>query len=156
MSGISNRQWVAESLWWIITAIIVVLIILPIVLYTPDYRFILSNILFVIAAVTWTRYIFLWSTHPLARNRPFRYVLLVICIPTIIYSIGALNDFQIFVDDYGLTPFVEHLHLDRQRSMTKYIKNEYVFFGVACVISSLALPIRLLISKWRQRNSTRV
>jgi len=146
----------AEGLWWIITMIIATLVMLPIILHTRDFRFLTSNILFVLVAVTWTRYIFLWSTHPLARSRPFRYVLLVICIPAIIYSVGALNDFQIFIDDYGLTPFTDHLRLDRQRSIAKYIKNEYIFFGVASVISSLALPIRLLISKWRQRNSTRV
>ncbi len=69
-----------------------------------------------------------------------------------IYSYMALNDFIDFYQEYGIYAYLQHLPLKKQYSLGDYIFGEYIFFGVLAVISSILLPIRLLISVWRVYN----
>ncbi len=147
-----KRKWGLELIWWFATGIVILLLMLPIMKGTVDFGFYRLSILYIIAFVTFTRWIFLWKTHPLARSRAFRYIVLIACIPIFIYAIGGLNDFQIYLDDYGLNEFVKDQDLKSQRKLTKYVQNLIIFFGVGTVITAIALPLRMLISNWRQKN----
>ena len=147
-----KRKWAIEILWWFVTSIAVVLILLPIILNTEGFVFYNLNIGFIALFITFTRWIFLWKTHPLARSRVFRYVLLIACIPVFIYSIGGLNDYTRFVDQENLSQFMEALSPEKQKAISRYIQNEFIFFGVGTVIGSILMPMRMLISNFRQRN----
>ncbi|HHH55170.1 MAG TPA: hypothetical protein ENK91_16025 [Bacteroidetes bacterium] len=69
-----------------------------------------------------------------------------------IYSYMALNDFIDFYQENGKYINLQHLSLKKQYSIADYIFGEYIFVGIAAIIASIILPIRLLISIWRVHN----
>jgi len=42
-----------------------------------------------------------------------------------------------------------------QNAISKYIKNEVLLFGVGAVVAAIILPLRLLISVWKDFNPNR-
>lgn len=152
MSGLGKKKWVLEVIWWIITLVVVILVTLPILSNGIDFVLLPMNILMIVVFINFSRMVFFWQLNPFSRIRALRYVLFILCIPLIIYSIGALNDFQILLDDYGVYNLVESAPKDKRIPLAKFIRNEFFFFGVGAVISSFALALRLVISSWRQKN----
>ncbi len=68
------------------------------------------------------------------------------------YMVDNIYDFQAFLDEQGLYTILDKLSVEKQRSLGSYIKTQMIFFWTAAVISSVLLPIRMIISLWRQRN----
>lgn len=64
----------------------------------------------------------------------------------------GLSEFQFFLDEEGTYAIVDHLRIDRQIPLSKYIRSETIFFGVGALIATIALPIRMLVSIWRVIN----
>ena len=145
-----------ELMMWIFTAILVVLVILPIYLNIESYPFYFSNILFIVVFVTFARYIFLLKHTVVAHSLIFKIVMMVAAIPIIMYLLDCVSSFQGFADDIGLEKLVPELSLDRQEAITKYVKTEMIFFGVGAVIVAVMFPFRMLVSIWRGINKNTV
>lgn len=64
----------------------------------------------------------------------------------------GVAQFQGFLDEKGLQSIMGHLDIETQNALSKFIRNEFIFFGVGSVIAAIILPIRLIISIWRVRN----
>jgi hypothetical protein len=64
----------------------------------------------------------------------------------------GLMQLQNMLDEDGFLTFLSHLDGDTAQSMYRYIRSEYFFFGVTCVIGAILLPIRMIVSIWRQKN----
>ena len=146
-------KWKLEVLWWMITAIIMVLIITPI--YTSigyDYPFYLANVLFVIVFVTFTRYIFLLKYTFFSHNSWIKVFFVFLPIPLFMYFIDSMYDFQKFLDEEGLISIMDKLSAKNQISLSKYIQYEKLFFGTGAIITLVLLPIRMIVSIWRVRN----
>jgi hypothetical protein len=56
------------------------------------------------------------------------------------------------MDEQGLQSLFEKFSALENDNMTNYIKSETIFFGVGSIIVSAILPIRMVISIWRQYN----
>jgi hypothetical protein len=153
MTNIRNPQiWKIELIWWLITAVIVAIFMLPIYTTTPAFPLKGVNILYIALAVTYTRYIFLFRYTPFAWSIPFKIFFPCSALIILILMGDGLMELQNMLDEDGFLTFLSHLDGDTALTMFRYIRSEYFFFGVTCVICSILLPIRMLVSIWRQKN----
>lgn len=153
MTNIRNPQiWKIEIIWWIITAVVVVLFMLPIYTTTPNFPFKGYNIVYIALAITFTRYIFLLKYTPFAWSIPFKIVIPCTALIVLILMGDGMMSLQNTLDEDGFLTFLGDLDGNTAQSMYHYIRSQYFFFGVTCVICSVILPIRMVVSIWRQKN----
>lgn len=148
----TNLQIRLELIWWLITLVTIVAVLFPIYKVKADYPFYISNILFIIATITFSRYIFLLKHTFLAKRQWLKVLVAVACIPAFLYLMKELNFFQKIAGDIGLEEMFAHLSLEGQSTFSKYVRTEMLFFGTASVITAGLLPFRMIISFWRTYN----
>lgn len=141
-----------ELIWWIMTALVVVVILFPVFENVPEYPFWTYNILYITLFITYTRYIFHLKHTWLARLFWLKIIFIFTSIPVTFLLIEGINSFQVYLDEVGINDFLGHLSNVQQQSLATYIRTEMIFFGTAAVIGSILWPIRLIISIWRVRN----
>src|SRR5690606_24809225 len=134
------------------TLILVAGVLYPILSKTDDYPFLAVNIVFIVVFVTFTRYIFLLKHTFLAKQQLLKIGIVLISIPVIFMLIHQINIFQTFLDENGIEGLAGDLPFGQREKVAKFIRAEMLFFGVGSVISSILLPIRLVVSVWRTRN----
>ena len=156
MNPIHKHKAIAELLWWICTLIVIAIILFPIRENAPTFPFFYQNALLIAVFITFTRYIFFLRITFLAKLKWVKVA--IIAGATIFFFVltTALSDFRNFMDEQGLQTLVDHLHVTQQTSIIKYIKTEMLFFGVGSIITGILLPIRMIISLWRMKNSNTV
>jgi hypothetical protein len=152
MNSTSALRLRIELAWWLITLLVASLILLPILLYLPDYKFLWPNLAFIIIFVTLVRYIFQLRYSFLAPLRNFKVAVIFACFITSFLLIQEINLFQTYLDENGMEAVVGSLSKDLQGPMMSYIHSEMLLFGVGAVISCLILPLRLILSIWRRWN----
>lgn len=141
-----------ELVWWLITAIIAVIILGPILYKLPDYQFLWPNLVFILVMVTFTRYIFFLKYTFLATWRNIKVAIIFLCIFIAFLLVQEINLFQTFLDENGVEAIVGSLPRTEQAPMMKFIKSEMLLFGVGAVITCGVLPLRLVVSIWRRWN----
>ena len=152
MNIVNRHKLVAELLWWIFTAIIIVIVLVPIRESAPTFPFFFENVLLIAVFITFTRYIFFLPITFLARMKWIKVAIIAGAAIFFFIVSNALSDFRNFVDEKGLQTLVDHLHVTKQTSTINYIKNEMIFFGVGSIITGILLPIRMIVSLWRMKN----
>ena len=142
----------SELLWWAITAILLVAILFPINAYSENYPFWIANSVFILAFITFTRYIFLLNQTPLRYVQWLKVVIIILCIPLVTYMIRELHAFQLFADERGVQSIFTRLAENTQTRLVEFTKTEMLFFGVGGILSAVVFPFRMLISFWRTYN----
>ena len=140
-----------ELLWWVLTLIILVVVLLPVYFSTIGYPFWNTNIIFIISFITLTRYIFLLKHTFLARQQLIKVILFFLWFPFAFYLIQEINSFQTFLDEEGATAIVGNI--PNAANMMIYVRSELLLFGVGSIIASLIFPFRIILSVWRNRNT---
>jgi hypothetical protein len=151
-----NKKAQLELYFWLFTIIVAIAVLLPMITRLPDYPFFFVNTVYVIVAITMTRYLFLLKHTFLAKQQRLKVIVFFLFIPLVFYMVQKLNYFQTFLDERGPEAVVGALPLSSQDNMLTYIRSEMILFGVASIISTAALGFRLLISVWRLRNRGKV
>lgn len=153
MIGEGNVRLRLELLWWVLTLLLTAIFMLPIFLVVKGYPFPGTNALFIIFLISATRYIFMLKQSWIAYREWPKLAIIASSAILFFVLITSLGDFNSFVREEGLQDLVSHLPVGKQRMYIRYIHNEMLFFGVGSVICSIVLPIRMLISIWRRRNT---
>lgn len=141
-----------ELIWWIFTLILVAGILYPIFKEVDNYPFLVTNIIFIIVFVTFTRYIFLLKHTFIAKQQLLKIGIVMVSIPVIFMLINQVNLFQTFLDENGIEGLVGDLPYRKRENIAKFVRAEMLFFGVGSVISAFIFPIRLVVSVWRTKN----
>ncbi|NNE32089.1 MAG: hypothetical protein HKN40_06940 [Winogradskyella sp.] len=141
-----------ELIWLCITAIIAVIIILPIYFNVKEYPFYVDNIVLIIISVTFIRYIFLLKHHWITYSKWFKLILIFTPIAIILYLVDVLHNFNLFTDQEGIKSIMSDSPYKLQNQMAFYIKTEMLFFWVASFISTIFLPFRMIKSLWTKIN----
>lgn len=142
-----------ELLWWLITAVIIYVLLLPVPGAFSGFAFLFQSILFIAAFITLARYIFLLHLTPIKNNKPIKVVLIFLSVPLIFVLIQFLNNFFIYVDDHGFESLLRHTNLSSYQEVQRtgrYIQTVIVFFGTASVIAAILLPIKMVVSLYKQ------
>ena len=145
-------QFTLEMTFWLVTALVTAGVLYPIYRVAPDYPFWTYNIAFILVFITATRYAFLVKHTWLAFRIPPKLLLMVLCIPGTFLLIEGINYFQTWLDENTFDSFLGHLSLERQETMTRYIRSQMIFFGTAAIIGTVTLFLRMLLSIWRNKN----
>lgn len=141
-----------ELLWWLITALVLAAVLLPIYFNIGNFPFYTLNIVVIVTFITIGRYLFLLPYTFLARRETLKIIIVFLCIPLTFYLIQELNNFQTFIDEQGVERLVGKRPADTQMEWVYFIQNEILLFGVGAVIATVILPFRLILSVWRGRN----
>jgi len=148
--SITSKKWTIELVWWLATAVIAALIILPILQAGIEYPWLIYNIIYIIGALTVVRWMFTLHHHPLARSKPFK-IIVILVMPILFFpTLEGIHDFLEYCDQEGLQQIMPHLAPESQTKYMAYIRIEYVFFAVTCFLGVFALIIKMIRSLWRQ------
>ncbi len=147
-----TKRLLVELLWLVATLVLIIMIMLPVYQNAQNFDFFKANIASIFLFVTFTRYIFLLRHTFLYRNKWPKGILFFLCIPIFLFLMDGVFEFQSFLDDNGAGIFYEHLTFNKQKSLGAYTRSEFIFFGVASLVATIVLPIRLIISTWRDIN----
>ncbi len=146
------QVWKIEILWWLITLVVCAIVMIPIYVNTPDFPLKGVNIMYIVLAITYTRYIFLLRYTPLAYSYFFKAAIVLSALIVFFLLGDGLMTLQNMLDEDGFLTFLSHLEGDSAASMFHYIRSEYFFFGVTCMVCAIIMPIRMIVSIFRQRN----
>lgn len=141
-----------EIIWWILTTLFILGVLLPIRAHWNTYSFLWSNSIFILVFITLTRYTFLLSYTFLANRERLKVVLFFLCIPLVFLLVQELNRFQLFLDYNGLEALLGFSAEYMNNSLINYTYNEMLLFSVGSIVSGIIFPLRLLLSIWRKRN----
>jgi len=117
-----------------------------------DYPFLITNIIYIIVFVTFTRYIFLLKHTFLSHRQVLKPILIVLCIPLFFYLVSELNYFQTYLDERGIDSFLGEISYENRPRIASFIRNEMILFGVGSIITTVILPLRMILSLWRWKN----
>lgn len=152
-----NQTFTFEIIWWLITFVICLLFLFPIYAELgASYLFYLDNIIFIGLFITGFRFIFFTKYHWFASYNRVKLVYVFLSIPILMYLIGSLWDFQNYLDEYGMYSMMEDLQIDKQRSLSRYIKTEMIFTWIGATISFIILPFKMLRSIWILKNRNKL
>ena len=145
-----------ELIWWLITAIIVGMVMYPVLKDYPTFPFKWANIIYIVLFVTFTRYTFLLKHTFLANRQRLKAAFLLLGIIITASLIAKIQDFQVLITDRDPEQILASVSADRREPLLNYLKSEFIFFAVGCVIATLFLAGRLGYSIWRLRNRGKV
>jgi hypothetical protein len=143
----------AEVIFIIITLLLTSLIILPIWNYYGEkYTFYFYNISFVILFFIAFRYLFLLKFTPISHSRAAKLIIIFLCLPLILYYIDGIYEFNRYLDEVGFVN-ISKSDPDEALNMAKYTRTQYLFFGIATMITLVLMPFRMVVSIWRVTNN---
>ncbi len=148
-----NKLLQFELVWIMITIVLCSLLMLPV--YTNlglAYPFYKSNIICIVIATTFIRYIFLLKHHYLILAKWIKWLFIFIPIPVFLFLIDVVTEFQGFYDEEGIYSIMHSVAQKTKKGLASYIKNQMMFFWAAAFISNAVMPIRMVISLWREIN----
>ena len=141
-----------EGISLLMTAVVVVVVMYPIWTQFPEFRFQWTNVLYIIAFLTFTRYTFLlrYTFLATAQNVKIGFILLTLII--ILGLVTQIQDFNVWIDAGDPERLMPLVPQSKRDGLLNYIKSEFLFFAVGAVVASAFLAGRLLMSVWRTRN----
>ena len=139
---------VFELTWWAFTLVLAGLVLLPLYSTVPNFPFFVPNFVYVVVAVTVTRYLFLLEVSWLRDRVVVGALLALALIPLIFYMVQAFNAFIIYFDERGPDALIRGLEPETGLTMDKYMHAEYRFFGVWAVVASAIMPFRIVYNAW--------
>jgi hypothetical protein len=153
----STATTLFELTWWAFALVLACLVVLPIYSTLPDFPFFLPNFIYVVVAVTLTRYLFLLHVSWLRDRLILQGLVALLLVPLIFYMVSNFNAFIIFFDERGPDVLIRGLEPETGSTIDRYVKAEYRFFAIWAVVAAIVTPFRLIYNAWaRYRAGVRV
>lgn len=137
-----------ELLWWAFTIVLAALVLAPVYANIPDFPFFLPNFIFVVVAITLTRYLFFLKISWLRDHLAWQAGLSILILPLIFWMGQYFNLFVTYLDEQNPDVFIKHLPEARAEIMSIYLNNEYKLFAFWAIAAGLIMPLRLLYNVW--------
>lgn len=137
-----------ELTWWAFALVLAGLVLLPIYGAVPEFPFFLPNFIYVVVAVTLTRYLFLLHVSWLRDRLIVQGVVAILLVPLIFYMVQEFNAFIIYFDERGPDALIQGLEKEAGATIDKYMHAEYRFFAVWAVVAAAVTPFRLIYNAW--------
>ena len=145
--------WLFEGLWWVISAIIALLVLLPVWRYHLQYPILFENILGIIVAIHITRFLFLHRFIPYMQGVRSKTAVLLTGIVLLIIMLRYFSGITTFVKDVGFFEIFSHIESGQILGLAKYMKTQLIFAYTAALTGLVVLPVVLLRSIWKQYNN---
>ncbi|MGB3130905.1 MAG: hypothetical protein WBB26_04435 [Saprospiraceae bacterium] len=141
-----------ELLWWVSSLIVAAIFLIPIYFYKIPYPFYQSNFIFIVAFITFMRWLFLWQLTPYQRLQYLKAAFILVSASLVFYLIAFFTDFRVYVEDIGIQDMLTHLEDEDQVHLESYIRTEMLFFSIGSIICGICFPFRMVKSIWTQHN----
>ena len=147
-----NQKLKFELLWLCFTAVFIALVMSPIYLgIKTAYPFYLENILILLIAITFGRYLFFLKHHWICYSKWFKLFFVFFPIPVFLYLMDSFYEVQRFFDEEGIRSIMSDLSVRHQNQLAQYIKTEFIFFLAAAFIANFLLPFKMTRSIYRKK-----
>lgn len=137
-----------EPLWWAFTLVLACLVLLPVYTQLPAFPYFTPNFVYVVVAITLTRYLFFLKISWLRDHLLVQGGLSLLLIPLIFWMGQYFNYFITFFDEQGPDILTKGLEGEMAGIMNSYLHAEYRFFAIWAIIAALLTPPRLLYNVW--------
>ncbi|MBK8954821.1 MAG: hypothetical protein IPM34_04595 [Saprospiraceae bacterium] len=151
-----NKILKVEFLWLTGSCVAAFLFLTPLLIFKINYPFWISNLCFIIGAITCIRWIFLWKYTPYAWNIPVKISLMGLLAIGFVLGFDRFQHFKVLINDIGIQEIVSNLALHEQDKLSRFIRSEMVFWAVAFFCSTLVLIPKIFWSIWKQINRNEV
>jgi hypothetical protein len=141
-----------ELLWWLFTALVLIIVYLPMYINEIEFPHKYYNWAFIILSITITRFIFQLKHTFIAFNLALKLLLMFLSVVVFLQAYKGINLLNVFNDENGYFHLFEHLPLEKRYDMAAYVNWQYFIFGIATAIAAIVFPFRLLISIFRVKN----
>jgi hypothetical protein len=142
-----------EALWWIITAVVAVILMEPIT-SKLDYNFYWFNLFGIILSIQAFRFGLLFREYKiLFGNRWVRALFFIVNIHLIVLIIARTHVILALVENFRILDFgamKTPMNLEEQYELMKYITAELELVAVAAVLMMVFMNLRILMSYFRQ------
>lgn len=148
---VSNRRTataVFEFAWWAFAFVLAALVVLPIHSTVAGFPFYVPNFLYVVVAITLTRYLFLLHVSWLRDRLLIQAAVALLLIPLIFYMVQEFNAFIIYFDEQGPDVLLGGLERETAVTIDRYMHAEFRFFGVWAIVAAAVMPFRLIYNAW--------
>jgi hypothetical protein len=150
MTGIKHKLFF-ELTWWALTIVVLLLILLPIWFAVENnYGFYRENIITIIIAITFGRYLFFLKHHWMTASKWYKLIFVFLPVGVFFFLMDSYYDFQRFCDEEGLHSIMDGLSPQYQNQMAIYIKTQMTLFWSAAFISNILLPFKMTRSIYRK------
>lgn len=139
---------VYELLWFGFTLVVAAVVLLPVYTQLPDFPYFGANFLYVIVAITLSRYLFLLDISWLRDRLATQGAISLLLIPLIFGMVQYLNLFITYFDEQGPDILTQGMDREAAKTIMGYLHTEYRFFGVWAVMAAVITPFRLLYNVW--------
>jgi hypothetical protein len=151
----SSISWSLEAQWLAATVLFTSLLILPIWIYLPEFPFIWHLFYLVFWFLTAARYLFLLRFSPFGYWEIGKFLLMVVCLPVLLFSSSTIGECQTWIDERNLIEVSEAIQ-SMATKVSSYARTATIFFGSGAFVVSIVLPFYLAGSIWRSRNLNKV
>jgi hypothetical protein len=145
-------KFLAEILFIIITVIIAYLLMTPVINNMINFNFIEVNYFCIILFLMYSRYIFLLKLTPFSHSPWIKLIFIFTSIPILFYLTDEFFDFTKMLDEEGIYSKVNTDSYDQVFIIGDYVKFEFLFFLIGAFITTIIIPIRMIISIYRVYN----
>jgi hypothetical protein len=152
LKNIDAKLLAIEGISLLMTAVIVGIVMYPIWTQFPEFKFQGTNVVYIVAFLTFTRYTFLlrYTWLAKAQNAKIGFILLTLII--ILGLMTQIQDFNVWIDAGDPERLMPLVPISKRDGLLSYIKSEFLFFAVGAIVASVFLAGRLMQSVWRTRN----
>ena len=141
-----------EAAVLLIALILSFMFIGPYLYYGIRLPFYWYNLLFIFVFVVFFKHIFFLQYSFIDSYQKLKMLIIPCSFIFVFVLIRMLSKFAVFVDTFALAEFMTDLPYKERVFLSKLFKNQYVFFAVGAILASFVLPIRLIVSVWREVN----
>jgi hypothetical protein len=139
-----------EFIWWAFTLVLAGLVLLPIYTQLPGFEHLVPNFLYILVAITLTRYLFFLDISWLRDHLLVQGAFSILLLPAIFAMVQYLNSFILFFDEQGPDVLIQHLDKRTGDIMNSFLKAEYRFFSIWAIVAATVMPFRLLYNVWKR------
>ncbi len=141
-----------ELLFFLLAAVLAAILIMPIIRADIGFPFLIKNITVIVLAVLLFKHVFFLKYTWLNNFQKIKIALIPLSIPLIVFLFRLLNGFTTYIDEIPLGDLMQDIPFEEQRTLSNYIRIEYVTMSVMAIIAALIFPFRLLVNIWREVN----
>jgi len=137
-----------ELIWWAFTLVLSCLVLVPVYTQLPGFPYVTANFVYVVVAVTLTRYLFFLKISWLRDHLLIQGALSILLLPLIFWMVQYFNSFIRFFDEQGPDVLTKGMESGLASVMNSYLHAEFRFFAVWAIVAALIMPLRLLYNVW--------
>ena len=144
-----------ELLWWAFTLVLAGLVLLPVYTTLPEFPYFTANFVYVVVAITLTRYLFFLNISWLRDRFVLQAALCLALFPLVFWMGQYFNYFITFFDEQGPDVLTRNLDRDTAGVIDDYLHAEYRLFGTWAIVAAAVTPPRMLYNVWvryKQKN----